>query len=502
MPGMIAGTQMSSAIESRSAQAGWLRGRAIAAHERELDGRLAWLVVGGATILAAALRLPFLEHQSLWLDEVFTRGIMRESTVSGLWNHIARTESTPPLYYLIGWLARASSAAGMRLISAVALIAVVPVGYLAVRRLVGARAALASAAVLAVSPMLVFYSLDARSYGLFVLSALFSVWAFGALLERASPGRYALWVLAAVACAWTHYFAVFLIGGEAIVLFFSLPGERARVAASTVAVTLCALPLAWLISEQTGDERAAFIEASPLSSRIATTVRQLAMGPNVPRTWLEASGLVVWCLAVGLGAVVALRGEHGARALLLVVSIAIGTPLLMALTGVEDRFYVRNLIAVLPLLAALAAPMLLRLSAVPLAIYLALALLTSLWVATDWRYEQVDWRDAIARVERIEPRAPVLAVTPSAEPVVAMYLHRSPLTRGELVTRRAWLVVEPTRDAGERSLEPAPVPLLAGFSTVRELQIDAFRLILVGAGRPAAIAPSSVGDSSLFPGST
>jgi hypothetical protein len=30
-------------------------------------------IVGAATIVAAVLRLPFLGHQSLWLDEVFTR---------------------------------------------------------------------------------------------------------------------------------------------------------------------------------------------------------------------------------------------------------------------------------------------------------------------------------------------------------------------------------------------------------------------------------------------
>jgi uncharacterized membrane protein len=40
---------------------------------------------------------------------------------------------------------------------------------------------LATASILAVSPMLVWYSTDARSYGLFVLSALLSVWAASAL---------------------------------------------------------------------------------------------------------------------------------------------------------------------------------------------------------------------------------------------------------------------------------------------------------------------------------
>jgi len=33
------------------------------------------------TILAALLRLPFLDHQSLWWDETFTGGIVRQSGI-------------------------------------------------------------------------------------------------------------------------------------------------------------------------------------------------------------------------------------------------------------------------------------------------------------------------------------------------------------------------------------------------------------------------------------
>lgn len=113
------------------------------------DDRVIWLLLALTTIVAAALRFPFLDHQSLWLDEIFAREILGESTLSGVWRHLQQTESTPPLYYVIGWLAGARSAAAMRVIPALALTAGVPVGYLAFRRLVGQRAALATAAMLA-----------------------------------------------------------------------------------------------------------------------------------------------------------------------------------------------------------------------------------------------------------------------------------------------------------------------------------------------------------------
>jgi hypothetical protein len=227
------------------------------------------------------------------------------------------------------------------------------------------------------------------------------------------------------------------------------------------------------------------------------------VGPNVPRTWLEAAGLALWCVAVAAGAVLALRSNsRGARALLALATITVGAPLLLALSGIEDRFYARNVILVAPLAASLAAPLMLRLRAAPLAAYLALALLTSVWVTTNWRYEQVDWRDALARVEAVAPGAPILAVTRLDAPVVRAYLRRQPAPPGGLVTQRAWVVVEPTRVSGQRALGPAQASTLVGLSVVRELRVCAFRLILVGTSHPTRLVPGATADWILFPGRT
>jgi 4-amino-4-deoxy-L-arabinose transferase-like glycosyltransferase len=462
--------------------------------------RTVWLLLGLATIVAAGLRLPFLGHQSLWLDEIFTRQILREPTLSGLWHHIEATESTPPLYYLLGWLLHARSTVAMRLISALALIAAVPVGYLAFRRLVGWRAALATAWILAVSPILVSYSTDARSYGLFVLTALLSVWAFSVLLDRTSPRQFALWVIASVACVWTHYFGASVVAAEVIVLLVALPRVRLATTGCTSLLALCLVPLVPLVTSQAGDERAEFIAGIPLSTRLSETVRQFAMGPNVPRTWLETAGVVLFCLAVGAGAVMAARSRDGPRVLLALAVIVFGAPLLMAALGIEDRFYARNVIALAPLAAALAALALLRLHVVPLAIYLLLAAVTSVWVATDWRYEQVNWKGALARAETINRAATVIAVTRLGAPVIETYLARRPAPPSGVLTARAWVIVEPVRAAGHRYLGPAAVPTLPGFTALRTFQVDAFKLVLVGADHLTRITPGEVAGTSVFLG--
>jgi uncharacterized membrane protein len=457
-------------------------------------------VLAAATVLAAGLRLPFLDHQSLWLDEIYTRSILGESSLAGLWRHIEATESTPPLYYVLGWLLQVRSAMAMRLIPALALTATVPAGYLAFRRLIGSPAALAAAATLAVNPMLVAYSTDARSYGLFVLSALLSVWGFSAVLEHGSLRRFALWLVACVACIWTHYFGVFIVGAEVVVLLAIRPRTRWRTVGFTALLGVCFIPLVPLLLSQTGNERAGFIAAMPLSNRLSEAVRQFAMGANVPRTWLEAAGLAVFCLSLAAGIWMAARSRGRSRALLALAAIAFTAPLLLSVLHIEDRFYVRNMIATLPLAVALAAPAMVRLRAAPLAIYLALAILTSLWVATNWRYEQVDWRGALARTQAIDPGAAVLAVNHLNVPVIETYLARAPAPTTVLATR-AWVVVEPVRAAGHRALGPQPVPSLPGFTTLRTVQLHGFQLILAGASRPMPITTSEVEGATLFAGS-
>jgi uncharacterized membrane protein len=381
------------------------------------------------TIVAALLRLPFLDHQSLWWDETFTRGIVRQSGFGDVWRQIQATESIPPLYYVLVWLSGARSAAAMRLIPALALVLAVPASYKMARQCASRDIALATAAVVASSPDLVSYSTDARSYGLFVLTAVLSVSAFLALLRDYGHRRAGAWFLASAACVWTHYFGIFVVGAELLVLLVVCARHRQAILGWAAVLAVSLLPLIPLVSSQSGDERAQFIAGISLPSRLTTTVRQFAMGPNVPRAWLEAAGLLTFCAAVAVGTAIVMRQRQRMPLVLLAVA-AIGflTPLGLGLVGIEDRFYARNVVAALPLVAFLAAPALVRARGVPLVAYCLLAIVTSIWVASNWRYEQVDWRSGVARMQAVDPSAAVVASTPVGAPVVQTYLHRSPVT--------------------------------------------------------------------------
>ena len=122
------------------------------------------------------LRFATLDVQSFWHDEVFTVRLMHKSFF-GMLAGIRRTESTPPLYYVLAWLwtrVFGTGEVGLRSLSAVFGVATVPAAFAAGRELVSRRAGIVAAALAAASPYLVWYSQEGRSYALYALLATLS----------------------------------------------------------------------------------------------------------------------------------------------------------------------------------------------------------------------------------------------------------------------------------------------------------------------------------------
>jgi uncharacterized membrane protein len=179
-------------------------------------GRLAALLA-----LAAALRLTLLGGWSLWLDELWTVYVAARYSLSGI---AAPLDQHPPLYYVWQhyWLQLGQSESWLRLPSAVAGTLAVIVLYQTGRALGRPSLGWWAALLLAVSPIHVWYSRDARMYGpaslMWALSLYYSVqvWRRGSRLDGLGlaastlSGLYltystlALWVLelGSVALVW------------------------------------------------------------------------------------------------------------------------------------------------------------------------------------------------------------------------------------------------------------------------------------------------------------
>ena len=106
-------------------------------------GRLpAWWPLAALTLLAAVLRLSTLGLQSFWYDEAFTPVHVLHPSLWATLRAVVHTENTPPLWYVLEWVdsrVLGTGAVALRLPSALAGIATVPVAWAIGRELAGRR---------------------------------------------------------------------------------------------------------------------------------------------------------------------------------------------------------------------------------------------------------------------------------------------------------------------------------------------------------------------------
>ncbi len=200
-------------------------------------------------LIAFALRLTMLGEQSLWYDEGVT-WLLSQMQLPDLINWTA-ADIQPPLYYLIIWSSEITFGGAewaLRFPSAVFNTLTVPLIFVLAHRLLKLSkmnaatrypAALLATAIFALSPLMIYYSQEARMYTLLVLEAslasylllkilhpalsitsnttlAFSHHPKGTLLPPLARTSGLIYALTAAAALYTHYFAAFLIAAHAL----------------------------------------------------------------------------------------------------------------------------------------------------------------------------------------------------------------------------------------------------------------------------------------------
>ncbi len=218
-----------------------------------------WLLV----ILAVGAVLRVYRHDALdlWLDEGITVHVARLpwSTVLGF--HGAH-ETHPPLYFVavkLVTLLVPELRAG-RVVSVIAGTATIPVLYCLASRLVGARTALIASAALALSPLHVWYSQEARMYALGTLLIAASYLAVVAFWTSPRPAWAAAYGAATLLAMYANYGA-----------FFALAPQIALLAVVTHRHHMASLPL-WVAGG------AAAVGFLPWLPQLLETARRFGMG--------------------------------------------------------------------------------------------------------------------------------------------------------------------------------------------------------------------------------
>ncbi len=318
-----------------------------------------WLA-GAIVVIAAVIRIITIDNQSIWMDEALTA--YEAGLPFGAMIHtVATVEATPPLYFVLVWLSVhifGHSDAAVRLVSALAGIGMVPVAYLAARELVDSRrAGLIAALLTAVSPFMVWYSQEARAYMLAGTLAGASFLWFVRTLRDPSRRNIAGWAIFSSLALMTHFFAVFVVGPEALWLAYR---HRTRLMAlgigAVVAVQVAMTPLAFFDS---GHGAGWIAASSPRIDRLGEVPLELGLS-TLYRDYARMQGLIggaVFLLVIVL--LLAIGGDRRTRrGAGIAATIGLGgmlLPLLLGFVG-PDYFLSRNLMPMwLPVIVLVAA---------------------------------------------------------------------------------------------------------------------------------------------------
>jgi mannosyltransferase len=435
-----------------------------AAPDQRTGATSGWWVLVAITVLAAILRLGTLGSQSFWYDEAFTPVHVLRASLGATLHNVVHTENTPPLWYVLEWAVSRVLGTGvvaLRLLSALAGIATVPVAWAIGCEFQGPptrRAAIVSAALVASSPLLVWYSQEARAYELFVLTASLALLCFVRALRQPSTRRLGAFALTASLALLTHYFAVFLLIPMALWLAWSvLPGashgERApqagtanphnllRVLCAVALPVLVGMALIPLILAQ-GGHGTQWIESWALSSRLQAIPQYYLTGYMGAALGHSVELLVLLVILAGFGyglwSTLTAREERGALIALTVAAAGVLTPIVLAVLG-ADYLAPRNLVAAMvpvsALLAIVIAAQRTGRVGMGLAGLLVLALLAlTIDVNFSPRLQRGDWAGVATVLRAAQPDHVITTVELGAAPLEYYLPPLRNLTRGSSVT--------------------------------------------------------------------
>jgi len=319
---------------------------------RGVVSRRQWLQVVGLTGLGLALRIVGLHAKAYWTDEVATVNLVRGGFGHAM-SEVARVENTPPLYFVLAWPWAhlfGTSEVGLRSLSTVFSVALIPIAYLIGEQLIGSRVGLVAAALVATNPMLVWYGQEARGYALLSFLTGVSFLLFLRALHTPTTGRLVAWGACCGLAVATHYFAVFLVAAEAAVLLWK-SRRRVPVAAASAIPVVTALGLVPLKFTQES-QRVDWISEMSLAGRVIKAPAVLIIGFEAPAPYAVTALAALIC-AAGVWLLVFRAASEVRRQGLLALGIGAAS-FALALLGAHYFLYRNVLGAVVPILAGLA----------------------------------------------------------------------------------------------------------------------------------------------------
>ncbi len=530
-----------------------------AQRDRRIAALVPWWPLLAILLLAAALRLSTLGLQSFWYDEAFTPVHVLRASLDATLHNVVHTENTPPLWYVLEWgfsRVLGTGVVALRLLSALAGIATVAVAWAIGSKLAGRRAAIVTATLVAVNPLFVWYSQEARAYALFVFTASLALLCFLRAMREPTNRRLAEFAFTASLALLTHYFAVFLLMPMALWLLWLAvtggwsdesampparaggiaesddcgraqltPRERAsnpknlpRVLYALALPGLVGLALIPLILSQ-GGHGTQWIGEWALASRMEAIPQYYLTGYSGSSLGHGIEALVALLILAGvlygLWSTLTRREELGALIALTIAAVGVLTPVLLALLG-ADYLAPRNLVAAMVPLSALLAIVIAaqRTGRLGMAFagVLALAFLVlSVDVNLSPRLQRGDWSGVAVVLRSAQPKHVITTVELGSAPLEYYLPRLNNLHAGQSVSvteidETGYAPLRPDSErapargfhlAERRDINGLIVYRFISSAPVTISQRSLLRAVIAAEGRPEALVPTASSGKTL-----
>jgi len=219
-------------------------------HDEPGNEGLRNILIGLGLITLLGLVLRLIQYQETLLgDEISTLWVVRDQSLGHVLSTVSSdAEITPPLYFVLAWLATKLGSAPelVRLPAMVCGTLSIPLVFELGRRAISARVGLVAATIVALSPFLTYFSADGRAYTVLIFALMAST---VCMLRGAETNRAGWWVgygAFTAAAMYTHYTAAFVLAVQLAWLLVTRPEARKGGLIATAVAAVLFVP--WLPS--------------------------------------------------------------------------------------------------------------------------------------------------------------------------------------------------------------------------------------------------------------
>lgn len=213
-----------------------------------------WLVL--ICFAGLMLRLFYLDHQSLWFDEIATLINSKQKSFIEVIQSAIIIERSPPFYHVFMhyWVNLfGHSAFSLRLPSVVSGTITLFFTYKISRLLFHKNIALLSTSLLSISPFHIYYSQEARFFSFSVLFGCVSFYFFLKFLDKHKTSTIVYYLIASSLSLWVSYVGILILMAQNIIFFLSKDVQSKKqtwLFVQTLLILACILPSFFFLRTQ------------------------------------------------------------------------------------------------------------------------------------------------------------------------------------------------------------------------------------------------------------